>query len=74
MYKSASDYELKSHLKFPIIMLYPVEESRERCTFNNLSRDNENLLLVAACYTPILSFWEGPLQNSVPLSNFPTHS
>ena len=52
---------------------YPVQTSRQRCASNNLSRDNENLLLVAAFYTPISSFWEGPLQNSVPLSNFPTH-
>ena len=67
MYMSASDYELKSHLKFPIIMLY-------KCASNRISRDNETLLLVAAISTPISSFWEGPLQNSVPLSNFPTHS
>ena len=53
-------------------MLYPVEGSRERCP-NNFSHDNENLLIVAAIYTPISSFWEGPLPNSVPLSNFPTH-
>ena len=66
---SASDYERKIYLK----MLSPVQTSRERCASNNLSRDNENLLLVAAFYTPISSFWEGPLQNSVPLSNFPTH-
>ena len=41
-------------------MLYPVKRSRERCASNNLSRDNENLLLVAAFYTPISSFWERP--------------
>ena len=41
-------------------MLYPVERSRERCASNNLSRDNENLLLVAAFYTPVSCFWERP--------------
>ena len=41
-------------------MLYPVERSRERCASNNLLRDNENLLRVAAFYTPISSFWERP--------------
>ena len=41
-------------------MLNPVERSRERCASNNLSHDNENLLLVAAFYTPISSFWERP--------------
>ena len=54
-------------------MLYPVERSRERCASNNISCDNETLLLAAAFYTPISSFCEGPLQNSVPLSNFSTH-
>ena len=39
-------------------MLYPVERSRERCASNNLSREKENLLLVAAFYTPISSFRE----------------
>ena len=33
----------------------------------------ESLSLVVGYYTPMLSFWEGPLQNSVTLSNFPTH-
>ena len=57
-------------MKFSFKMLYPVERSRERCAsnnilcyvfiLNNISRDNENLLLVAAFYTPILSFWERP--------------
>ena len=41
-------------------MLYPVQTSRERCASNNISRDNETLLLVAAFYTPISSFWERP--------------
>ena len=41
-------------------MLYPVERSRERCASNNISHDNENLLFVAAFYTPISSFWERP--------------
>ena len=41
-------------------MLYPVERRRERAASNNISRDNDILLLVAAFYTPILSIWEGP--------------
>ena len=41
-------------------MFYPVERSRERCASNNLSRENENLLLVAAFYTPISSFCQRP--------------
>ena len=59
---SASIYERKSHLKYKIFikMLNPVERSRERCASNNLSRDNENLLLVVAFYTPISSFWKRP--------------
>ena len=53
---SASIYEQKSYLKYKIFIkkLYPVERSRERSASNNLSRNNENLLLVAAFYTPIL--------------------
>ena len=61
------------NMKFLLKMLYPVQTSTERCASNNISRDNETLLLVAAFYTPISSFWEGSLQNSVPLSTFPTH-
>ena len=53
------DYELKSHLKFPILSCNLCKQA-ERCASNNLSRDNENLLLVAAFYTPISSFWERP--------------
>ena len=60
-------------MKFSLKMLYPVQASTGRCASDNLTRDDENLLLVAAFYTPISSFWEGPLQNSVPLSNFSTH-
>ena len=41
-------------------MLYPVQTNTERCASNNLSRDYENLLFVAAFYTPISSFWERP--------------
>ena len=41
---SASVYERKSHLKKK---LYSVERSRERCASNNLSHDNENLLVAA---------------------------
>ena len=41
-------------------MLYPVERSRDRRASNNLSCDNENILVVAAFYTPISSFWERP--------------
>ena len=54
-------------------MLYTVQTCRAICA-NSVSCDNETLLLVAAIYTPILSFWEGPFENSVPLSNFATHS
>ena len=52
----------KNHLniKFSLKMVYPVDRSRDRCASNNPSRDNENLLLVADCYTPISSFWERP--------------
>ena len=57
-------------MKFLVKMLYPVQTSRERCASNNISRDNQTLLLVATFYSPISSFWEGPLQNSVPLSTF----
>ena len=46
------------NIKFSLKMLYPVERSRERCASNNLSLDNENLLLVAAFYTPISGFCE----------------
>ena len=53
-------------------MLYPVKRRIERCASNSISCDNETLLFVAI-YTPISSFWEGPLQNSVPLSIFSTH-
>ena len=49
MYISTSDYELKSHLKFPIKMLYSVERSIERCASNSISRDNEQLL-AGYCY------------------------
>ena len=35
-------------------------KGRERCASNSLSCDNENLLLVAAFYTPISSVWERP--------------
>ena len=49
MYMSASNYELKSHLKFPIKMLYPVERSIERYASNSISRDNENPL-ACCCY------------------------
>ena len=38
----------KVNITFSLKMLYPMERSRERCASNNLSRDNENLLLVAA--------------------------
>ena len=47
-------------MKFPFKMLYPVERSTERCASNNLSCENENLLVVAAFYTPISGFWERP--------------
>ena len=59
---SAADYERKSHLKYEIFikMLYPVQTSRARCASNNISRDNETFLLVAAFYTQIWSFWERP--------------
>ena len=55
-------YEQKCHLKYKISlkMVYPVEKCSERRASNNLSRDNENLLLVAAFYTPISSFCERP--------------
>ena len=55
MYISASDYELKSHLKFPIKMLYFVERSIERCTSNSISRDNEQPL---ACCCNLYSNFE----------------
>ena len=42
-------------MKLSFKMLYPVQTSRERCASNNISRDNETLLLVAAFYTPISS-------------------
>ena len=45
-------------MKFLFKMLYPVQTSRERSASNNISRDNETLLFVAAFYTPISSFWE----------------
>ena len=45
-------------------MLYPVERSRERCASYNLLCDDENLLLVAAFYNPISSFWERPCCSS----------
>ena len=41
-------------------MFNPVEKSREGCASNILSRGSENLLLVAAFYTQISSFWERP--------------
>ena len=71
-----SIYEQKSHLKNKIVikMLPTVERSRQRCVSDNLSCDNENCLLVSAFYTPISSFWEGPRQSFIPLSNFSTHS
>ena len=49
MYMFASDYELKSHLKFPIKMLYLDERSIERCASNSISHDNENPL-ACCCY------------------------
>ena len=54
---SASVYERKSHLKKK---LYSVERSRERCASNNLSHDNENLLVAAFFLLTISSFWERP--------------
>ena len=52
-------------------MLYPVQTSRERCASNNISHDNENPL--AWCCFLYSDFWEGPIQISVPLSNFPAN-
>ena len=60
---SASIYERKSHLIFKVFAEYGLScgKSREGCASNNLSRDNENLLLVVAFYTPISYFWEDPI-------------
>ena len=54
---SASIYEQK---KNSLKMIYPVKKGRERYASNSPSRDNENLLVVVAFYTPISSFWERP--------------
>ena len=48
------------NMKFSLKMLYPVQTSRGRCTSDNISRDNENLLPVATFHTPISSFWARP--------------
>ena len=45
-------------------MLYPVARSIARYVSNNISPDNETLLLVVAFYTQILSFWERPCCSS----------
>ena len=42
MYICASDYELESHLKFPILC-YILWKEAERCDSSSISRDNENL-------------------------------
>ena len=61
----------KRHLKYESFIENVITSiNKRRCGSDNISCDNENLLLVAAFYTPISSFWEGPLQNSV----FSTHS
>ena len=57
---SASIYERKSHLKYKIFIKNVLSCGKKRCASTNLSRDNENLLLVAAFYTPISSFLERP--------------
>ena len=67
----------KATLKYEIfienICIYPCKQA-ERDVLPTISHVTvKTLLLVTGFYTPISSFWEGPLQNSIPLSNFPTH-
>ena len=64
---SSSDNELRCHLKceiYTLKILYPVQASSGRNASNNISHDNEILLLVAAFFSPMSSFWESTCSSS----------